>query len=455
MPYIFVDNFRGFSGTLIPIKDVNFIVGENSTGKTSILGLLQLFASDAFWFYQTFDTAEVNFGHFDDMVSVNAKDRSYFSVGLVSGVWPLKETEKQKQKEKQDGKAKNPILIRAFLMTFANRRGIPTIERFSFRLNEHEVHIQFLRKGIAYKYQTAKPSRSTDEFISRSYLAWPKMHRQAVRGYRTVDAGGARTPLLAMRYVEKDLSERSGKISFLKSDFGSFASPWSFVHFMGRLAWLAPIRTKPRRTYDEYKRDFSPEGEHTPFLIKKIFETKKEAKRFKTFLGNVGKDSGLFESIQIKSFGRTNVSPFELDVLLNRKALSISNVGYGVSQSLPVIVEIFVRPKGSWFNVQQPEVHLHPKAQAALGDVLFGLATREDKKFLVETHSDYMIDRFRMNYDKKRKVLPSAQILFFERSGKGNKMSVIRINNDGTLPSAQPEGYRAFFIKEKMRLLGI
>ena len=47
--YIFVDNFRGFRDTCIPITDVNFLVGENSTGKTSILGLLKLLAGPRFF----------------------------------------------------------------------------------------------------------------------------------------------------------------------------------------------------------------------------------------------------------------------------------------------------------------------------------------------------------------------------------------------------------------------
>ncbi|MDP6688819.1 MAG: AAA family ATPase [Alphaproteobacteria bacterium] len=83
-------------------------------------------------------------------------------------------------------------------------------------------------------------------------------------------------------------------------------------------------------------------------------------------------------------------------------SVNIRNVGYGVSQSLPVIVEILSRSFGSRFAIQQPEVHLHPKAQAALGDLFYQLALVEEKRFIVETHSDFTIDRFMLNYRKKR-----------------------------------------------------
>ncbi len=45
---LFVDNFRGFTDAYIPITDVNFLVGENSAGKTSILGLIRLFSKPDF-----------------------------------------------------------------------------------------------------------------------------------------------------------------------------------------------------------------------------------------------------------------------------------------------------------------------------------------------------------------------------------------------------------------------
>ena len=67
--YLFVDNFRGFSDTCIPITDVNFLVGENSTGKTSVLGLLKLFSGPGFLMGRDFSDEHVSFGHFADISS--------------------------------------------------------------------------------------------------------------------------------------------------------------------------------------------------------------------------------------------------------------------------------------------------------------------------------------------------------------------------------------------------
>jgi hypothetical protein len=146
------------------------------------------------------------------------------------------------------------------------------------------------------------------------------------------------------------------------------------------MSWIAPIRTKPSRTYDEPQTPYSAEGAHTPYLIRRMLASKKSKATFGSYMSDVGKKSGLFQRIDIKCFGnsRESSSPFEVDAYLDDKALSLISVGYGVSQSLPILVELFYRPKGAWFAIQQPEVHLHPRAQASLGDVFFsnGLSRR-------------------------------------------------------------------------------
>ncbi|MBK6563539.1 hypothetical protein [Candidatus Amarobacter glycogenicus] len=132
--------------------------------------------------------------------------------------------------------------------------------------------------------------------------------------------------------------------------------------FTHNMTWLAPIRSKPKRTYDEYKLDFTPEGEHTPYLIRRLLKSKGSTE-FREFIERFGLESGLFEKLEIKGFGKEVASPFELRVVLSNLHIALVNVGYGVSQALPVVVEMFARPEGSKFAIQQPEVHLHPRAK--------------------------------------------------------------------------------------------
>jgi predicted ATPase len=240
----------------------------------------------------------------------------------------------------------------------------------------------------------------------------------------------------------------------------------SYSYYMprpfGSIIWLAPIRSRALRTYHGYRVDFSPEGEHTPYLIKKYLSrrTKEEQRRavkFIKFIQRFGRESGLFKSIAIREYDRrSKTSPFELDIILTDEALRLDNVGYGVSQCLPVIVEIFVRARDSWFAIQQPEIHLHPRAQGAIGDLIFQLALIEKKKFIIETHSDFILDSYRLNYrSKKYRNRPASQIVFFERTTTGNVLHEIEILENGEISDNQPEAYRTFFLKEQMRLLGL
>lgn len=135
-------------------------------------------------------------------------------------------------------------------------------------------------------------------------------------------------------------------------------------------------------------------------------------------------------------------------------AFNLVDVGYGVSQILPIIVDVLRAEEEGTFLLQQPEVHLHPQAQAELGSFLATLATTTGKRFVVETHSDYLVDRIRMDIRDRRNIEPKdVQILYFERQNGKVKVHPIEIDENGNLESV-PKGYRSFFLEEERRFLG-
>ena len=78
MKALYVDNFRGFNDTLVPLCDVNFLVGENSTGKTSILSVLNLLSETRFWFEPEFNNEEIEFGNFEDIMKSSRRFKRLF-----------------------------------------------------------------------------------------------------------------------------------------------------------------------------------------------------------------------------------------------------------------------------------------------------------------------------------------------------------------------------------------
>ncbi len=117
----------------------------------------------------------------------------------------------------------------------------------------------------------------------------------------------------------------------------------------------------------------------------------------KESLERFGDASGLFHGLDVKRLGRQESSPFQILIKIAGPAFNLVDVGYGVSQALPIVVDLLQGKKGQMFLVQQPEVHLHPRAQAELGTLLGQLAKADKKRIIVETHSDYLIDRVRMD----------------------------------------------------------
>lgn len=443
MKFIFVDNYRGFTEALIPIRDVNFLVGENSTGKTSILGLLKLLSPHEFWLQNDFDLRQVGLGTFRDVVSIAATDKSYFSVGIVFDSQERR-GEKKSSNENIDKKS-----VYAFMMTFVEKEGVPKIASIVSYKNGREIRIKYIGDSVRYKTCIKNYDLDANQFGCVKMNDWINFQKTDTSGYTILKGNKLylrnAPPIIILSFIEN---------SIIQSDNNEESVGFEIPSFINDIAWLAPIRSKPRKTYDEYSLEFSPEGDHTPYIIKNKLDSKSGSNKFKRYLSSIGKKSGLFKEVQIKNYGRGSTSPFELDVVLSNEPLSVSSVGYGVSQALPVIVEMFTRPKNSWFAIQQPEVHLHPKAQAALGEVIFNLASSENKKFIIETHSDYTIDRYRISSRKSDKNIDS-QILFFERTENGNKLTPIMIDNDGNISDNQPDSYRQFFLKEEMELLGL
>jgi predicted ATPase len=425
MKYLFVDNYRGFSDTLIPLRQVTFLVGENSTGKTSILSIMRLLSDYKFWYEQQFNDKDVQLGNFRDIISVASANSSTFSIGMI------------------DTSPENTESSIAFLAVFSEREGLPTISKFHYCYGKIETNIYLTGPNVRYNVSKISDFKTDVGFLQSLIRKWntQKKERKGLKEFKPPKYA------TAIMYVLQSVDQisREGGLPFRFIIQNSFMS----------ITWLAPIRSKPKRTYDDYKTDFSSDGSHTPYLVRKILGTSSSSSKFKDFIREFGTNSGLMDSVGIRKYGEDEIiSPFELSIELEKKNLNIKYVGYGVSQVLPVVVEIYNGEKQDWFVIQQPEVHLHPKAQAALGDLIHMMAKKEKKNFLIETHSDYMIDRFRRNYLGSKGAV-DAQVLFFRRKGLENEVDSVRIRDSGEYDTNQPKEFREFFIKEELDNLGI
>ena len=256
--------------------------------------------------------------------------------------------------------------------------------------------------------------------------------------------GGGFTPINGSPEMSPD------DLNTIKSAFPVFHEPHPFAS--------APVRSKPRRTYDPARATPDPEGDYVPmYLAETLIGDGRKWEALKGRLERFGEASGLFDEISINRFGDGG-GPFQLQF---RKYAgdergprhNLIDVGYGVSQALPLLTELLREDAPGMFLLQQPEVHLHPRAQAELGSLFCQLAGPE-RQFIVETHSDHLMNRVRM--DVRDQVCPlkpdDVSILYFERNGHDVSIYSIYIDEDGNIVGA-PDSYGAFFMEETTRTI--
>ncbi|HVT14757.1 MAG TPA: AAA family ATPase [Thermoanaerobaculia bacterium] len=245
----------------------------------------------------------------------------------------------------------------------------------------------------------------------------------------TIDADDLRKPLRFEEWISSSLGPR----------------PYAF----------APIRTRPQRTYDPLKETATPEGSHVPMILARTFSGDPPTwNRLTKLLDGFGRASGLFRAVKVRRLGRKEGDPFQIQVSIAGPPFNLMDVGYGVSQVLPIVVDCLRgEPKGTYL-LQQPEVHLHPKAQAELGSFLGALAKEQEKRFVIETHSDYLLDRIRTDVrEGKHLRAQDVSILYFERRNGGVHIHSLSLDETGNLRNA-PSHYRRFFMEEERRFVG-
>ena len=222
----------------------------------------------------------------------------------------------------------------------------------------------------------------------------------------------------------------------------------------------APIRSSPRRTYESARIAHETEGFSIPALLAGTYARHAEVwQEFKSGLEEFGRKAGLFDEIFVRRLGAHEYEPFQLEIRKwgkKREGVkrNLVDMGYGVSQILPLLVEL-LSDDDSLFLLQQPEVHLHPSAQAALGS-LFCSTAASGCQLIVETHSEYLVDRVRMDIrDRATDLKPEdVSVLFFERTDLDVRIHSLRFDEQGNLLDA-PDGYGRFFMEETRRSIGL
>jgi len=130
------------------------------------------------------------------------------------------------------------------------------------------------------------------------------------------------------------------------------------------------------------------------------------------------------------------------------KSINLTATGSGISQLLPVVVQTVLTPQRGCLIVEQPEIHLHPAAQADLAD-LFVHYGSQGKQLIVETHSEHLLLRIRRRV-AERKISPElVRIFLVEKSSGITKIKCLQLEKNGHFRQ-WPKGFFEEGYKEAM-----
>ena len=139
-------------------------------------------------------------------------------------------------------------------------------------------------------------------------------------------------------------------------------------------------------------------------------------------------------------------------------AVNLADVGFGVSQILPVVVALLSAPSGSLVILEHPDIHLHPRAQAELADLLIEIASTNEIQILLESHSEHLLARIQRRISESARGKGSlepedARLYFCEQANGKSKLTPLEVQASGVIAN-WPRNFFGDMLTERMALSG-
>lgn len=440
-------NFRAFEEAEITIGPITVIVGPNNSGKSSLIQAILLIQQTLLRnpnnYTFNLNTADssgeqtIDAGSFTEIINNNLENQDqidfklYFTDTKVE--FSLKEDEK------------NNIYINNFLCNTGEFQyslknlsmhdyditdfNINNIAKFSIDLDQYfmntnitqlEINPRIYREGFFFYISSATPA--LDSLMNYYSI---KKSEQDIQEKSEILIKSEVTIAKIINDMVKSIDQynRLARLSYnvyqeIRKDFLN-------------IKYIGPIRKIAERSYSiaEVVKDIGFCGEHAAQILALRDERLLQNKVEKWF-----QQLDVADKMQIYIRDKTQQGSFELKIKTRNSKLGVNyrDVGCGTSQILPIIVQSLMAKDESLVILEQPEAHLHPKAQAELADFFIKTAS-ENKRFLIETHSDYLIERLRY-YVANKQLRPEDLFIYYvgqNPTSASAEVSRIQISSDG------------------------
>lgn len=423
-----IKNFKAWHDTgHVKLAPLTVIFGANSAGKSSLghlfLALKQtaLSADRKRALHLGDDNSLIDLGTFRECIHMHDLNRALtFEVA-----WKLAETLTVKDPISQKRYSGDSMGLTVSLRG-RDRTEQPYVDTLTYKLinkGNESLSAEFRFKDDRPSFETSKNYK----LVRTTGRAWPL--EEPDKFYRISDQSRAR---------------------FQNADFlADFALEFEAV--LGQLYFLGPLRESPRRMY-QWSGD-SPEsvGMKGEFTIAAILAAAAEGRQlnrgpnerlasFEKFIAKWLQDLGMIDSFSVKSLSAGR-KEYEVLIKTHKSAseVKIADVGFGISQVLPALVEAFYCPPNSTVWMEQPEIHLHPQVQAALADVFISATkARENSKarnvqIIIESHSEHFLQRLQRRIAEEQIAANEVAIYFCKKSLDTAELERLEIDDYGDI----------------------
>lgn len=413
-----IENFKAFGARVdVELKPITIFLGANSSGKSSVLHALAALrqtadktVSERALVLDGNDTI-THLGRFVDAVHGHAYQST---IGLgISFEAPI-----QTFGEELDAK-KRPKIYR--ILSNAS----------------HTYWWQF--RGTLRTQQIHLSSRTNEISISPTDHRKYTVHRPSKDHYvATIPGSNSRVPLvgvqnLAFRMAPTGVSRSAKYDVFYEMQLFDQAEQ-AMLRELSRIHYLGPFRATPERQYPFPGAgvDVGPDGSGAvPLLVDELTSTQKRTNfnYVREWLGKLG----LAADISLSRQGSSDTFKLELKVLPNSVDATPADIGFGFSQVLPVVTQCAFAEDYATLIFEQPELHLHPKAQRGLGAFFANAVGRRHGTYLVETHSRELVGGIQDAVRKGAIATDDVVLYLVKFDGVSSVLERFSIDDDGEL----------------------
>lgn len=209
--------------------------------------------------------------------------------------------------------------------------------------------------------------------------------------------------------------------------------------------YLGPLRAYPQRIYSWSGAQPADMGLAGEFVVDAILGSRERRETIslgkgrsrvtlERYVAQWLKEIGLIDDFRVAPItegGRL----FEVKVRKTRKSSEVllTDVGFGVSQILPALALCFYARPGSTIILEQPEIHLHPKAQSALADIFIDAYQKRQVQILLESHSEHLLNRLQRRIAEEEISSDAVSLFFCEADDNGSHLKTLDLDQYGNI----------------------